>query len=174
MKQIMAENNTINIEETQKSEPDISDSVNNIFAGASSQSGIILGGVDMNKHGSSVTNLDNPLNYAGHLCTLVNNQKEEHRQKSKEIETLDKLPSMIRKIYLKIREQLEDDTHPIIWIIKQFQIAFKADIEERIAEVQRMTEEAANQTKLQFSGNTNGPAMHSNVAQHPVGHSFQD
>ena len=37
-----------------------------------------------------------------------------------------------------------------------------------------MTEEAANQTKLQFSGNTNGPAMHSNVAQHPVGHSFQD
>ena len=79
MKQIMAENNTNKLEETQNSEPDVGDSVNNIFAGASSQSGIILGGVDMNKHGSSVSGLENPLNYAGHLCTLVNNQKEEHK-----------------------------------------------------------------------------------------------
>ena len=35
---------------------------------------------------------------------------------------------MIRKIFLKIREQLEDPSHPIIWIIAQFQEAFKKDI----------------------------------------------
>ena len=42
---------------------------------------------------------------------------------------------MIRKIYLKIREQLEDKNHPIIWIISQFQIAFRHNIEEKNAEI---------------------------------------
>ena len=50
---------------------------------------------------------------------------------------------MIRKIYFKIREQLEDKSHPIIWIIKQFQIAFRHDIEEKLAEISRMNESQA-------------------------------
>ena len=44
---------------------------------------------------------------------------------------------MIRKIFLKIREQLEDPTHPIIWIIREFQEAFKHDIETKIADIKR-------------------------------------
>ena len=56
---------------------------------------------------------------------------------------LDNLPGMIRKIYLKIREQLEDKNHPIIWIIAQFQIAFRHNIEERNAEIQRMHESSS-------------------------------
>ena len=44
----------------------------------------------------------NPLNYADRLCRLVN-AKEKKRLATNEIETIDKLPSMIHKIYLKIR-----------------------------------------------------------------------
>lgn len=35
---------------------------------------------------------------------------------------------MVKKIYFKIREQLEDSSHPIIWIIAKFREAFKRDI----------------------------------------------
>lgn len=85
--------------------------------------------------GSSLVSLNhNPIDYAKRLCKLVNKEQSKHMD-CNEVHTLDNLPSIIRKIYLKIREQLEDRSHPIIWIISKFQIAFKHDIEEKLAEI---------------------------------------
>lgn len=98
--------------------------------------------------------LHNPLNYAQRLCKLVNDSSsssflfnntkaaeaphlQQQQQLRKPVQTLDNLPSMIRKIFLKIREQLEDASHPIVWIIRQFQVAFKHDIESKLCELRR-------------------------------------
>ena len=68
-------------------------------------------------------------------------------QQADEQETLDNLPSMIRKIYFKIREQLEDQSHPIIWIIAQFQVAFRHDIEEKLAVIAHMNDSQVGNTR---------------------------
>jgi len=61
--------------------------------------------------------LEDPLAYATKLCQFLNSGKNEDQQ---ETQTLDNLKGMVRQIYLKIREQLEDKNHPIIWIIARF------------------------------------------------------
>lgn len=73
-------------------------------------------------HGQSHVSLsqENPLEYAQRLCKLVNDSKNRESGLIKDAQTLDNLPSIIRKIYLKIREQLEDPDHPIILIIACF------------------------------------------------------
>lgn len=53
---------------------------------------------------------------------------------------------------MKIREQLEDKSHPIIWIIKQFQVAFTHDINEKLAEIQRMNDSLTIPDHLNYSG----------------------
>ena len=74
-----------------------------------------------------------PLNYATRLCRLLKNSDDE--EGSKDIQTLDTLRGMTRQIYLKIREQLEDEAHPICWIISRFQDSFRRYIEDEIAEI---------------------------------------
>mmetsp|Transcript_35296 Transcript_35296/g.43164 ORF Transcript_35296/g.43164 Transcript_35296/m.43164 type:complete len:92 (+) Transcript_35296:238-513(+) len=61
---------------------------------------------------------------------------------------------MVRQIFQKIREQLDDETHPIIWIISQFQEAFRRYIEDEIAAIQNsyVTEEAAPYQSVQAVG----------------------
>ena len=44
-----------------------------------------------------------PVDFAKRLCKLYNADKLEKEANSNETETIDKLPSMIRKIFLKIR-----------------------------------------------------------------------
>jgi len=70
------------------------------------------------------------------------------------VQTLDNLRGMVRQIFQKIREQLDDETHPIIWIISQFQEAFRRYIEDEIAAIQNsyVTEEAAPYQSVQAVG----------------------
>ena len=42
---------------------------------------------------------------------------------------------MVRQIFLKIKEQLDDESHPIVWIILRFQDAFKRQVEAEIAQI---------------------------------------
>ena len=65
---------------------------------------------------------------------MVNNQKFDLKAEE-EAKTVDNLRGMVRSIYLKIKEQLDDDSHPIIYIIKKFQEVFKADIKYQLEEI---------------------------------------
>ena len=56
--------------------------------------------------------------------------------RGEDVQTLDNLRGMSRQIYLKIRDQLEDEAHPICWIISRFQEAFRRYIEDEIADIQ--------------------------------------
>ena len=55
-----------------------------------------------------------------------------------EVPTVDNLSGVVKRIYVKIREQLDDPSHPLIRIIKDFQFCFMRDMKDKIREINNL------------------------------------
>ena len=85
---------------------------------------------------STVSLTGDPLSYATKLCRLLKQDDYDGSEfATQEVQTLDNLRGMVRQIFLKIKEQLDDDSHPLVWIISRFQDAFKRQVEAEIAQI---------------------------------------
>ena len=69
------------------------------------------------------------------------------------------LRGMVRQIFLKIREQLEDEDHPIVWLIARFQEAFTNDIQAQLGEINQMSEDLPSSSSHKLSFKALPPAL---------------
>ena len=61
--------------------------------------------------------------------------KEFEGTPKEDIPTVDNLSGVVKRIYVKIREQLDDPSHPLIRIIKDFQFCFMRDMKDKLREI---------------------------------------
>ena len=55
-----------------------------------------------------------------------------------EVKTVDTLQGVVKRIFLQIRDQLDEPSHPLIRVIRDFQICFIRDLKDKIRDVSEL------------------------------------